>query len=425
MACSRLRPKWLLLATLVACFGTLCVMPTPVHAANPTTVSFQGKVVNANGTNVTDGTYGFVFKLYTASSGGSAIWTETDSSVTVTAGTFQVNLGAVCPFFTSNACNGSTPIDFNASPNLFLGITFNSDPAGEMTPRVQLQSVPFAYNTDKVGGLSSSQLVQLTPAGGQQSGSVNVTSVITPSLTSTGALTINSGAATNVSLDSAGAGTAAINIGGTNATSVALSRSGQTTAVNGALTVAQNTTLNGNVIMTFSGTENLAVTSDLAGNVNGLSFIGTPSTTAGATNGLFIQQASSTNTNGLDNGLTIDNADNSTLIGAALNITNTGGGGYTNYISSPNFIVSGTGQVYGEGFDYFDPSTLTGASVSLGSGGNAGGNFGGAMSTGAFIDNTAYYNQDYIASKASSTTNNSAEGDDGKWYYNNNAQALK
>jgi hypothetical protein len=172
MACSHRRWKWLSPAILVACFGLLLAISTPVHAANPTTISFQGKVVNANGTNVTDGSYGFVFKLYTVSSGGSAVWTETDT-LTVTAGTFQVNLGAVCPFFTANACNGSTPIDFNANPNLYLGITFNSDPAGEMSPRVQLQSVPYAYNADKVGGLTASQLVQLSP-GSQQTGFINL-----------------------------------------------------------------------------------------------------------------------------------------------------------------------------------------------------------------------------------------------------------
>src|ERR1700685_3464427 len=113
--------------------------PQTAYASNPSTIAFQGKVVNANGTNVTNGTYTFVFNLYTVSSGGSSIWTETDS-LTVTSGVFQVNLGANCPFFTANSCNGSTPIDFNANNALYLGITFNSDPAGEMTPRVQLQS---------------------------------------------------------------------------------------------------------------------------------------------------------------------------------------------------------------------------------------------------------------------------------------------
>src|SRR5665213_2223844 len=99
------RPR-LLLAAIMATFFLLGIgFLAPVKAANPTTISFQGKVVNANGTNVTDGPYTFLFKLYTVSSAGSAIWTETDSTVSVAAGVFQVNLGGVCPFFTANACN--------------------------------------------------------------------------------------------------------------------------------------------------------------------------------------------------------------------------------------------------------------------------------------------------------------------------------
>lgn len=175
MTASRRRFNWWHTAVIFAGFVLLAFASAPAQAANPTTISFQGKVVNSNGTNVADNTspgYGFVFKLYTASSGGTAIWTESDT-LPVTAGVFQVNLGASCPLFTANACNGSTPVDFNANPNLYLGITFNGDPAGEMSPRVQLQSVPYAYNADKVGGFSASQLVQLSPSGAQ-TGSINL-----------------------------------------------------------------------------------------------------------------------------------------------------------------------------------------------------------------------------------------------------------
>jgi hypothetical protein len=121
-----------------------------------------------------------VFKLYGASSGGTALWTETDS-LSIHAGVFQVNLGA------NTSLSG---IDFNANPSLYLGITFNSDPAGEMSPRVQLQSVPYAFNADKVGGLTASQLVQLSPGSGQ-----------------TGFINISGG---NTSINSGGSGTTAI-----------------------------------------------------------------------------------------------------------------------------------------------------------------------------------------------------------------------
>ncbi len=105
-------------------------------------INFQGKVVNINGTNVTNGNYSFVFSLYTVSSGGSDIWTET-KTLTVTDGIFRTALGSTTAF------PGS--VDFNTD-NIYLGINFNSD--GEMTPRVQFTAVPQAFNALKVAGLT-------------------------------------------------------------------------------------------------------------------------------------------------------------------------------------------------------------------------------------------------------------------------------
>ena len=106
-------------------------------------INFQGKVVNKTaGTNIADGSYTFVFSLYSVSTGGSNIWTES-KSVTVTNGIFQTLLGD------TTALPGS--VDFNTD-NLYLGINFNSD--GEMLPRVRMAAVPYAFNAKKVGGLT-------------------------------------------------------------------------------------------------------------------------------------------------------------------------------------------------------------------------------------------------------------------------------
>lgn len=106
-------------------------------------INFQGKVVNkTTGTNVANGTYTFIFRMYTVSSGGSAIWTET-KSITVTNGIFQTNLGD------TTALPGS--VDFNTD-NIYLGIEYNSD--GEMSPRIRFTAVPYAFNALKVAGLT-------------------------------------------------------------------------------------------------------------------------------------------------------------------------------------------------------------------------------------------------------------------------------
>jgi hypothetical protein len=145
----------------------------PALAANPATINFQGKVVNSDGTNVTNGSYSFVFRLYqnvtigtynpntlTCSADTNCWWEETDT-LTVTNGVFQVELGSVCAF--TSACNsGHSGIDFSSQNALSLTMKFNSDAQGFMTPLMHLQSVPYALNSDKLGGLASSGYIQNT-----------------------------------------------------------------------------------------------------------------------------------------------------------------------------------------------------------------------------------------------------------------------
>jgi hypothetical protein len=54
--------KVLILLFGLGCLGLFAFHSKSAVAANPTTVNFQGKVVNANGTNVADGSYTFVFR---------------------------------------------------------------------------------------------------------------------------------------------------------------------------------------------------------------------------------------------------------------------------------------------------------------------------------------------------------------------------
>jgi hypothetical protein len=138
------------------------------YATNPSLISFQGKVVNADGTNVANNTYNFDFVLYddptlgTPSDGVHDKWHELTKSVTVTNGVFQTNLGSAT----------ALP-NFNTNSSLYLAVRFNADAAGYMTPRVQLASVPYALNSDNLGGIASSGFVQL---GATQSGNINISS---------------------------------------------------------------------------------------------------------------------------------------------------------------------------------------------------------------------------------------------------------
>lgn len=189
---------------------------TPARAAAGInkTISFQGKVVNSNGTNVADGSYTFRFRIYTSQaptdatstcSANSCLWEESKNISTVN-GIFQTYLG--------DGVSLPGGIDFN-SDTLYLGVQFNGDT--EMNPRIRLSAVPYAFNADKLNGLSSSNFVQLSPAS-QQTGSINVSSDITTGGTFQGN-----------ALDTAAAN--AINIATNNATSINIGKSAGGTSI--------------------------------------------------------------------------------------------------------------------------------------------------------------------------------------------------
>lgn len=155
----------------------------PALAASPTTVNFQGKVVNSDGTNVSNGTYSFIFRIYNTSSptptaacsgDSTCLFEETQSSVTVTNGTFQVELGSTCAggLVAANTCTKSASggLNFGSNNALYLTLQFNGDTSGThggfMWPVIHFTSVPYAYyadsanNASNLGGISSSNFVQ-------------------------------------------------------------------------------------------------------------------------------------------------------------------------------------------------------------------------------------------------------------------------
>lgn len=126
---------------VVLLYGLFLNSPVRAAAGVYERVNFQGKLVNTDGTNVTDDDYTITFTLYDAASAGSNLWTE-DQTVTVTDGIFHVNLGDVTPF-------GSTIFD---NDNLFLGIKINA--GSELAPRIRFTAAPYAMNAKKVNGLN-------------------------------------------------------------------------------------------------------------------------------------------------------------------------------------------------------------------------------------------------------------------------------
>ena len=96
----------------------------------PRYLGYSGTLNSAAGSPVT-GSYNIVFKIYNASSGGTALWTETHTAVDVSDGFFSVTLG------------DTTALNLDFSERYWLGITVATD--SEMTPRTSISSVGYSF----------------------------------------------------------------------------------------------------------------------------------------------------------------------------------------------------------------------------------------------------------------------------------------
>jgi hypothetical protein len=120
-----------------------------VSAATNNTINFQARVLTAAGAVVPDGAYNVQFNLYSASSGGAAMWTETylnsaTQGIVTKNGYITTALGSITSF----------PGTIQWDQNLWIGMTIRGTGScafaacspidAEMTPRMKVTSTPFA-----------------------------------------------------------------------------------------------------------------------------------------------------------------------------------------------------------------------------------------------------------------------------------------
>jgi hypothetical protein len=106
--------------------------PEMPQASVPEMINYQGVLTDDDG-NPLDTTVSMVFTLYSAETGGTALWTETHGAVSITGGLFTVLL--------------NIPSTAMKSTNLWLGLAVGDDP--EMSPRQRIASAPFAYFSEE------------------------------------------------------------------------------------------------------------------------------------------------------------------------------------------------------------------------------------------------------------------------------------
>ena len=148
-------------------WGTAQLSPV-AHAVStvPTTMNFQGRLTNPSGSALADGTYNMTFRLYSVSTGGSAIWTEqrlvsASQGVQVANGLFSIQLGSIT----------SIPASLFASGNLFLEVELptpatatSASPSwteGAMTPRNPVSTSAYSFNSETLDGIDSAAFAQV------------------------------------------------------------------------------------------------------------------------------------------------------------------------------------------------------------------------------------------------------------------------
>lgn len=155
---------------------SLLLASRPVVAAPSTTINFQARLMNATGSIVPDGYYNVEFKLYSASSGGTALWTEdyydsngvtagNDNRAQVKNGYLSVALGSQTAFPGSIDWDQQLYLSMNVG-----GTTQTATPTwnGEMSPRLALTAVPYAFKAESLAhtdGANRSTLGWVTQTG--------------------------------------------------------------------------------------------------------------------------------------------------------------------------------------------------------------------------------------------------------------------
>lgn len=129
--------------------------PAPAIAAaaatTPQLILYQGRLTDEGGAP-RNGPVNLIMSLYPEPAGGSPLWNEAHAGVPLTDGIFNVLLGSVNAF----------PFNAFNTAERYLALSVDGQP--EMIPRLRLVSVPYAFESERVGGKRASDFEPLGQA---------------------------------------------------------------------------------------------------------------------------------------------------------------------------------------------------------------------------------------------------------------------
>ncbi len=130
------------LALLLICWCGL------LQAQVPKKLNYQGYLTNASGSAISNPALSLTFKLYTVDTGGTALYSETQS-VSVSNGIFNALIGS------------SAPLNLTFDQPYYVGITIAGEPT-EMAPRQPLAASPYAMRSVITESLAPAATVSAT-----------------------------------------------------------------------------------------------------------------------------------------------------------------------------------------------------------------------------------------------------------------------
>ena len=130
--------------------GVSVLFASAAMAQVPQLIRYQGTLVDTNNVPL-EGSFNLTFRVYDAASGGTTLWTETQTAVPVSRGVFNVLLGQ------------ATALTLPFDKNYWLTTQVGSD--AEMSPRQRLTSVPYAYRAKVAERLDQRPRFEVDTAG--------------------------------------------------------------------------------------------------------------------------------------------------------------------------------------------------------------------------------------------------------------------
>lgn len=145
----------------ISCLLTLTTALISAQAFSQQLIPFQARLTDGAGAVVADGVYAMNFNIYDAATGGTPLWTENHSTVSVVGGVVNVILGSIIPLDDPNGNNTDAVTFFATSGDRFIGITIGT--GQEMVPRHQLIPSFHAVSADDAATLGGNLPSFYTP----------------------------------------------------------------------------------------------------------------------------------------------------------------------------------------------------------------------------------------------------------------------